>query len=101
MGGGAILGNVELAAGAYLFMMTEGRYRMVCKHQDYKFLLPSTGAIMFKATVDENELQQKMQQGGKFSIDLKVKTYRVVGHNEQGKRIGSGDVTFYVWPVGE
>ncbi len=101
MGGGAILGNVELAAGSYLFMMTEGNYRMVCKALDYRFLLPSNDAVMYKATLDLDELKEKVDAGGKFNIDMDVKVFRTVKPRKAGKRIGGGIITFHVWPIGD
>jgi hypothetical protein len=100
MGGGAILGNTELAAGSYLFLMTRGEYRMVCKSLDYRFLLPSTEAVMYKATCNLEELDEKVRQGGKFNIDMDIKVYRTAEGNKPGKRIGGGLITFHVWPIG-
>lgn len=99
--GAAILGNSELAAGAYLFMQTQGEYRMVCTHLDYYFLLPSTEAVIFKADLDQAELATKMAAGGSFMMDMTVKLYRAKSKTTQGKRIGAGHIRFKVWPVGE
>lgn len=99
--GASILGNSELAAGAYLFMQTQGEYRMVCTHLDYHFLLPSTDAVIFKVDLDQAELEEKMAAGGKFMMDLTIKLYRATSKINTGKRIGSGKISFKVWPVGE
>lgn len=101
MGGGAILGNVELAAGSYLFMLTGGEYRMVCKDLDYRFLLPSIDGVMYRASLDLDELKQKVAAGGKFNISMDVKVFRVTNKTQQGKRVGGGVISFHVWPVGE
>jgi hypothetical protein len=101
MAGGAILGNTELAAGSYLFMLTGGEYRMVCKDLNYRFLLPSVDGVMYRASIDQDELQRCLAAGGKFNISMDIKVYRVQPGNQQGKRVGGGVITFHVWPVGE
>jgi hypothetical protein len=98
--GAAILGNSELAAGCYLFLRTEGEYRMVCTRLDYRFLLPSTDPVIFKVELDEAELEEKIAAGGKFMMDLTIKLYRAKTRSTTGKRIGSGHISFKVWPVG-
>ena len=98
--GAAILGNSELAAGAYLFMLTQGEYRMVCTHLDYHFLLPSTDPVTFKVKLDQDDLEEKLAAGGKFMMDLTIKLYRATSRTTVGKRIGSGKISFKVWPVG-
>lgn len=100
MGGAAILANLELAAGAYLFMMTRGDYRLVCKGLDYRFILPSVGAVLYKAAVEPEVLQAKLESGKKFDIDLDVKVYRATSESKPGKRMGGGVITFHVWPIG-
>lgn len=100
MGGGAILGNVELAAGAYLFMMTGGDYRMVCKSQDYRFVLPSMDSVMYKASVNLAELRQKMASRDKFDIALDVRVFRLAEARKAGRRVGAGVINFHVWPIG-
>ncbi len=97
--GSAILGNSELAAGSYLFMLTKGNYRMICKQLEYKFLLPSTDDIIFKTTIDEDDLTQKVASGEKFSISMTIKAFRAK-NKKPGKRIGSGIISFHVWPLG-
>jgi hypothetical protein len=101
MAGGAILGNSELAAGSYLFMLTKGEYRMICTHLNYRFLLPSLDAIMYKAYVDLEELAEKLKAGGKFNIDMTIKVFRTNKEkNKSTRRIGSGTISFHMWPVG-
>ncbi|MGH1471660.1 MAG: hypothetical protein ACRBCS_10735 [Cellvibrionaceae bacterium] len=97
--GSAILGNSELAAGSYLFMLTKGNYRMICKQLEYKFLLPSTEDIIFKTTIDEDDLNQKVATGEKFNISMTIKAFRAK-NKLPGKRIGSGIISFHVWPLG-
>lgn len=101
LAGAAILGNSELAAGSYLFMLTRGEYRMVCTRLDYRFLLPSTEAVIFKVSLDQAELEKKLAAGGKFMMDMTLKLYRATSKKTTGKRIGSGSISFKVWPVGE
>jgi hypothetical protein len=101
MAGAAILGNSELAAGSYLFMLTRGEYRMVCTRLDYRFLLPSTDSVTFKVFLDEEELAEKVKQGGQFMMDMSLKLYRAPSKTTTGKRIGSGKISFKVWPVKE
>lgn len=98
--GAAILGNSELAAGAYLFMLTRGEYRMVCTHLDYRFLLPSTDPVIFTVDLDRADLDAKLAAGGQFMMDLTLKLYRATSKTTWGKRIGSGKISFKVWPVG-
>lgn len=97
--GGAILGNSELAAGSYLFMLSKGEYRMICTRLNYRFLLPTIDAIMYKAQVDLEELSEKIKAGGKFNIDMTIKVFRT-HKNKATRRIGSGTVSFHMWPVG-
>lgn len=99
--GAAILGNSELAAGCYLFMLTHGEYRMVCTHLDYRFLLPSTDPVIYKLDLDQAELEEKLTTGGKFMMDMTIKLYRATTKTTTGKRIGSGKIRFKAWPVGE
>jgi Domain of unknown function (DUF4442) len=100
IGGAALLANLELAAGSYLFMMTKGEYRMVCKDINYRFLLPSVSDIMYKASTDLIELKEKIAAGGKFNISLNVKVFRVGSIKDAaGKRMGGGMVSFHMWPV--
>jgi hypothetical protein len=99
MAGGAILGNSELAAGSYLFMLSKGEYRMICTRLNYRFLLPSLDAIMYKAHVDLEELREKIKAGGKFNIDMTIKVFRT-NKNKAGRRIGSGTISFHMWPIG-
>jgi hypothetical protein len=99
MSGGAILGNSELAAGSYLFMLSKGGYRMICTHLGYRFLLPSIDTIMYKVSVDLDELAEKIKAGGKFNVDMTIKVFRN-NKNKAGRRIGSGTISFHMWPVG-
>ncbi|MBT1450616.1 hypothetical protein KJ365_06945 [Glaciecola sp. XM2] len=99
MAGGAILGNSELAAGSYLFMLSKGEYRMICTRLNYRFLLPSLDSIMYKAYVDLEELAEKIKAGGKFNIDMTLKVFRI-NNDKAGRRIGSGTISFHMWPVG-
>jgi len=99
MAGGAILGNSELAAGSYLFLLSKGDYRMICTHLSYKFLLPSIESVMYKAYVDLEELAEKLKSGGKFNIDMTIKVFRLK-NEKAGRRIGSGSISFHMWPVG-
>jgi len=99
MAGGAILGNSELAAGSYLFMLSKGEYRMICTNLSYRFLLPSIDAIMYKATVDLEELATKIKGGGKFNIDMTIKVFRT-NNSKATRRIGGGTISFHMWPIG-
>ncbi|MFT4731804.1 MAG: hypothetical protein ACI89W_000818 [Gammaproteobacteria bacterium] len=99
MSGGAILGNSELAAGSYLFMLSKGNYRMICTRLNYRFLLPSIDAIMYKASVDLDELAENIKAGGKFNIEMTIKVFRT-NKNKAGRRIGAGTISFHMWPVG-
>ncbi|SFX80142.1 hypothetical protein [Marinospirillum alkaliphilum] len=99
--GAAILAHSELAAGACVFMLTQGEYRMVCTHLEYNFLLPSTDPVIYKVELDQVELEKKRAAGGKFMVDLTIKVYRATSKTTTGKRIGSGKIGFKVWPVGE
>ena len=100
MAGGPILGNSELAAGSYLFMLSKGEYRMICTHLNYRFLLPSLDSVMYKAFVDLEELASKIKTGEKFNIDMTIKVFRLKNKDNAGRRIGSGSISFHVWPIG-
>jgi hypothetical protein len=80
-------------------MLTKGEYRMICTRLNYRFLLPSIDAIMYKASVDLEELAEKIKGGGKFNIEMTIKVFRT-NKNKATRRIGSGTISFHMWPVG-
>ncbi|CUH64742.1 hypothetical protein TG4357_01469 [Thalassovita gelatinovora] len=100
VGGAALLANLELAAGSYLFMRTNGRHRMVCRNATYRFMLPSTNGLHFKVEPISENLDHAIDALKPFNTDLKVNVYACGKHpGETGRRIGRGEVRFHVWPV--
>lgn len=100
IGGAALLANLELAAGAYLFMRTEGGHRLVCRNVSYRFRLPSTKGLHFKVEPVSEDIDELIATNEPFNASLKVNVYtRSDTPGKPGHRIGRGDITFHLWPV--
>ncbi|MBO1519949.1 DUF4442 domain-containing protein [Oceanisphaera pacifica] len=100
IGGAALLANIELAAGAYLFMRTDGGHRLVCRNLSYRFRLPSTNGLHFKIEPVSQDIDEAITTGQPFNADLKVHVYtRGKQPGVPGRLIGRGDVTFHLWTV--
>jgi len=100
IGGAALLANLELAAGSYLFMRTNGGHRIVCRNASYRFMLPSTNGLHLEVEPLDDDLEEAIQSGRPFNANLKVNVYtRGEARGERGRRIGRGELKFHLWPV--
>lgn len=102
VGGAALLANLELAAGSYLLMRTDGGFRIVCRNVTYRFALPSTNGLHLEVAPLTDGLEAAIAAGKPFNTDLKVNVYaRGEREGERGRRIGRGEIRFHLWPVDE
>ncbi|EGG92902.1 hypothetical protein IMCC1989_2248 [gamma proteobacterium IMCC1989] len=103
VGGAALLANLELAAGSYLFMRTDGGHRMVCRNVTYRFMLPSSNGLHFKVEpMNEEDLEASIQSGKPFNTSLKVKVFSRGKQSGKPERcIGRGEVRFHLWAIQE
>ena len=100
VGGGALLAKLELAAGCYLFMATDGASRIVCRNVSYRFMLPSTNGLHFRVEPLDDDLEAMIARGEPFNANFKVYVYsRGDRFGEKGRRIGRGEIGFHVWPI--
>ena len=100
VGGAALLANLELAAGSYLFMRTAGCHRIVCRNVNYRFMLPSTNGLHLQAEPLCDDLEEMIASGKPFNTVVKVNAYsRGDAPGEIGRRIGRGELRFHLWPV--
>ena len=100
IGGAALLANLELAAGSYLFMRTDGGHRIVCRNVNYRFMLPSTNGLRLEVEPLDEDLEAAIQSGSPFNANVKVNVYsRGEGKGERGRRIGRGELRFHLWSI--
>lgn len=101
VGGAALLATLELAAGTYLFMRSDGGHRIVCRNVSYRFMLPSTNGLHLKFEPMDDDLEARIASGEPFNATLKVNVYsRGKRPGETDRRIGRGELRFHLWPVG-
>lgn len=114
MAGAALLGNSEIAGGAYVFGVCGGDYEVVCKHLEYKFLRPCFGPAEYRITPQE-DVPALVASGTEFNITIDMEIVqtipvpkskrdkrrpkrsgdRLVG---KAKRVGRCTATFHVTP---
>lgn len=115
MAGAALLGNSEIAGGAYVFGVCGGDYEVVCKHLEYKFLRPCFGPAEYRISPQE-DVAALVEAGGEFNITVDMEIVqtlptlkkkpgkarrakrpsdRLVGRE---KRVGRCTATFHVTP---
>lgn len=100
VGGAALLANLELAAGTYLFMRTDGGHRIVCRNATYRFMLPSTNGLHLKVVPLDPDLDDRIASGEPFNATVKVSVYsRGKTPGTPDRRIGRGELRFHLWPV--
>ncbi|MFG0328861.1 MAG: PaaI family thioesterase [Phycisphaerales bacterium] len=98
MAGAALLANSEVAAGMYLFGQLKGKWTVVCKSLNYRFLRPCFGPAVYKVTAN-NDLAALMASGQEFNIDLSLEIVQQVktpGGKE--RRVGRCEATFHCTP---
>ncbi|MDE4133497.1 hypothetical protein PXK00_10260 [Phaeobacter sp. QD34_3] len=102
VGGAALLANLELAAGTYLFMRSDGGHRIVCRNVSYRFMLPSTNGLHLKVDSLDPDLDALIASGTPFNATVKVNVYsRGSRQGETDRRIGRGELRFHLWPVAQ
>jgi len=113
MAGAALLGNSEIAAGAYVFKACGGDYTVVCKNLEYRFLRPCYGPALYRITPRE-DLAALIAAGGEFNVTLDMEIVQAgmlpgrmqraadrvpaVGERTKEKRVGRCAATFHVTP---
>ena len=114
MAGAALLGNSEIAGGAYVFGVCGGDYEVVCKHLEYRFLRPCFGPAEYRITPRE-DVPSLVAGGGEFNItiDMEIVQTIPVPKNKRdkrrpkrsgdrlvgkAKRVGRCTATFHVTP---
>jgi hypothetical protein len=113
MAGAALLGNSEIASGAYVFKACGGEYTVVCKNLEYRFLRPCYGPALYRITPREN-LAELIAAGGEFNVTLDLEIVQagmlpgrvqraadkvpLVGEKTKEKRVGKCVATFHVTP---
>lgn len=100
VGGAALLANLELAAGAYINMHSDGHHRTVCRNISYRFMLPSTNGLHIKVEAVDDLLMQRLRQNEPFNTELRIIAYTLgPTRGEAGARIGRGNIQFHIWPI--
>ena len=100
IGGAALLANLELAAGCYLFMKTNGGHRIVCRNVSYRFMLPSDNGLHFRIEPMDDNLDAAIAANEPFNAEVKVIVYsRGERRGQKGRRIGRGEMQFHLWPI--
>ena len=112
MAGAALLGNSEIAGGNYVFAVCGGKYTVVCKHLDYRFLRPCHGPAEYNINPLE-DIDALVASGKEFNIKLRMDIVQVLAPvakdkqvlDEDGnvkkvrpRRVGRCLITFHVTP---
>ncbi|MFW5652469.1 MAG: hypothetical protein ACOC0P_00345 [Planctomycetota bacterium] len=97
MAGAALLANSEIAAGMYLFGELGGKWTIVCKNLNYRFLRPCFGPAIYRVTPLQ-DLPELMHAGREFNIDLSLEVLQHVKRRGRERRVGRCDVTFHCAP---
>ncbi len=99
MAGAALVANSEIAAGMYLFGELGGKWTVVCKNINYRFLRPCLGPAIYKVD-PRDELKARLAAGVEFNIDLTLEILQQVSGKRRHPRVGRCDVTFHCTPKG-
>jgi len=113
MAGAALLGNSEIAGGAYVFGVCGGDYTVVCKQLEYKFLRPCFGPAEYRIT-PLDDIHALVENGGEFNISVRMDIVQVLPElrkknpdaaddapgkrGKRDKRVGRCNATFHVTP---
>ena len=113
MAGAALLGNSEIAGGNYIFKVCGGKYTVVCKHLDYRFLRPCLGPAEYNMTPLE-DIDALVATGKEFNIAIRMDIVQVLmpvskkkgavvhetpsAKSVKPKRVGRCVATFHVTP---
>lgn len=77
MAGAALLGNSEIAGGAYVFGECGGDYEVVCKRLEYTFLRPCFGPAEYRIT-PEQPVSELVAEGGEFNITIEMEIVQLL-----------------------
>ena len=101
MAGAALLGNSEVAAGMFLFRLCGSDYVVLCKEMNYRFLRPCFGPAVYEIADAETvaaEIQQQLDEGGAFNIDLQLDVRQTLKKKGKAIRVGRSMLTFHCAP---
>jgi hypothetical protein len=99
MAGAVLLGNSEVAGGAFVLKYCGGNYRIVCKKLEYGFLRPCVGPAMYKMTPRE-DLDAMMETGKEFNVTLDMSIVQVMRRpQEKERRVGKCAAVFHATKV--
>jgi len=77
MAGAALLGNSEIAGGAYVFGECGGDYEVVCKRLEYDFLRPCFGPAEYRITPRE-PMGELVARGEEFNISIDMEIVQLL-----------------------
>ncbi|MCB9846286.1 MAG: hypothetical protein H6811_09910 [Phycisphaeraceae bacterium] len=103
MAGAALVGNAEIAGGMYVFGACKGRYTVVCKQIQYKFLRPCFGPAIYRIAPRE-DLEPLVEANAEFNVTLEMDVVQQLPRADKlpkvrEKRVGRVEVTFHVTPI--
>ena len=96
IGGAALLGSCEVAAGGYIFYAAEGAFSVVCKRLTFSFRRSCRAAVEYRVHLKE-ELAALVAARRPFTIDLDIDVFELGAIRRQ---IGSAAATFHARPIG-
>jgi hypothetical protein len=98
MAGAALLGNSEIAGGAYVFGICGGDYTVVCKNLEYRFLRPCFGPALYKIRAHD-DVEALVAAGGEFNVTLTLDVVQDIRKPlDRHKRVGRCTATFHATP---
>lgn len=98
MAGAALVANSEIAAGLYLMGELKGRWTVICRHLNYRFLRPCFGPAIYKITPVQ-DLAALMNEGKEFNVDLVIDIIQQVSNpRKRPPKVGRCNITFHVTP---
>ncbi len=101
MAGAALVANSEIAAGLFLMNELKGRWTVVCRQMNYRFLRPCFGPAVYKIQ-PEGDLNQQMALGKEFNVNLVIDILQQVKSPslKRQPRVGRCTMTFHITPKG-
>ncbi|HEY5653987.1 MAG TPA: hypothetical protein VIR63_06435 [Pontiella sp.] len=105
MAGAALLGNSEIAGGNWIFKYCGGKYTVVCKHLEYRFLRPCIGPAEYQITPME-DINELIASGKEFNLKVRMDIVQMLspvmkkklGSKGRPKRVGRCIATFHMTP---
>lgn len=96
IGGAALLGSCEVAAGGYIFYAAEGAFSVVCKKLTFSFRRSCRAAVEYRVRLSD-ELAALVAARRPFTIDLHVDVFELGAVRRQ---VGTASATFHARPIG-